>query len=287
MADIELITQILNISKFAQFKAANDVAIQKALKGGFSSLTLPEQIYVTRMSIQYRYNVNPSDPTLRSTTNYLKRLCGNYYIMAQNDINNIVGLPVVSGPSNQTVTVGSTAIFTLTITSSTSITIAWYKNGVLIPGETSAILSFTAQSGDTGSSYYAVVSNSSGSVPSATATLTVTSSLVGSYYYGATDYYSDLQNGNDNVPYQGTFAITNGQPFQITLPSAAANNVFEIFRVPIGQSAKTIWFNTALNQGTFPDSVFYASFTLGSYRYYCSRVEMSIDTSLSPNMILS
>jgi len=81
---------------------------------------------------------------------------------------------VVTQPASQTVTVGQTVTFTVVASGTGPLTYQWYKNGVAISGATSS--SYTTPpvaTGDTGSVYTVVVSNSAGSANGGPATLTV------------------------------------------------------------------------------------------------------------------
>lgn len=77
-------------------------------------------------------------------------------------------------PQDQTVAVGSSATFSVTATGSSPLNYQWMKNGMSIPGATSA--SYTtppAALTDDHSSFAVVVSNNSGSVTSNSAILSV------------------------------------------------------------------------------------------------------------------
>jgi len=82
---------------------------------------------------------------------------------------------VSSNPVNVTVTAGQTATFSVTALGSDPLSYQWQKNGVDIPGATSA--SYTTPAtvlADGGSTFQVNVRNSYGSVTSSVATLTVT-----------------------------------------------------------------------------------------------------------------
>jgi len=81
---------------------------------------------------------------------------------------------ITTQPSNQTVTAGQTATFSLVATGVPAPSYQWYKNGASIGSATSS--SYTTPvttSLDNGTSFYCQVSNVAGSVSSSTATLTV------------------------------------------------------------------------------------------------------------------
>jgi hypothetical protein len=281
MPDIRTPSDILTIAKLAQPLSFIGIANKQFLKGGDFDSRLPLMITAERLCCQWVYDTNSADSSLRASTNYLYGLLGPYGIEAQNMINNLSGtIPVVAGPSNQTVDVGEDAVFAITVTSSSSYSIAWFRNGVLIPGETG--LSYTlssAQLSDTGAIFNAVVTNATGSANSDNATLTVSSVITGSFFFGDDDYFAALSAGDDDIVYNGTFSITDGQPLVVNFTSGAQNNKFNGIKYPIGQGTKTLWENTPLNSGVVPDSVMRATITIGSYLYVISRVAMSLDSS--------
>ncbi len=85
-----------------------------------------------------------------------------------------VALSITTNPTSQTVNAGASVTFT-TAASDPAATFQWTKNGANIAGATSATLTLSnVQVGDSGSVYVAQATNSSGSISSAAATLTVT-----------------------------------------------------------------------------------------------------------------
>ena len=85
-------------------------------------------------------------------------------------------VPVITAqPSNQIVSVGETATFTVTASGAAPLSYQWQKNSVNISGATSASYTTPATvSSDSGATFRVIVSNSAGSVTSSAATLTVT-----------------------------------------------------------------------------------------------------------------
>jgi glucose/arabinose dehydrogenase len=82
---------------------------------------------------------------------------------------------ITTHPSNQTVAVGQTATFSASATGSAPLNFQWQKNTVDIPGANStAYTTPPVGASDNGAQFRCVVSNSSGSLPSNSATLTVT-----------------------------------------------------------------------------------------------------------------
>lgn len=88
---------------------------------------------------------------------------------------NLFAQPTITQqPTNQLVSVGQSATFSLTATTPNPTSFQWYKNGVLIASATST--SYTTPPtnlGDNGAVFYCIVSDSVGSVQSNNATLTV------------------------------------------------------------------------------------------------------------------
>ncbi len=89
---------------------------------------------------------------------------------------NTAGAPVITtGPSNQTVTVGSPVTFNVAVTGSTPLTYQWGKDGAAIAGATGSSLSLNSVLTTDAGTYAVSVTNSLGSA-SAAATLNVTTS---------------------------------------------------------------------------------------------------------------
>ncbi|MBI4902909.1 MAG: immunoglobulin domain-containing protein [Acidobacteria bacterium] len=83
---------------------------------------------------------------------------------------------ITTQPANTTIVIGTPGALTVHVTGN-GLFYQWFKNGVLIPGETAAELRFAvAQTTDSGS-YTVVVSNSSGSITSSAASLVVVSAM--------------------------------------------------------------------------------------------------------------
>ena len=285
------IPAILKIGKLSQPLA--NVAIQKntLFKGAALDPRLPRTIYEVWKPISLRYAANPSDPTLRGMAEYLLQLCGPIGLQAEQVINSLGGsIPVITGPANQSGLVGFTATFSVTVSGTGPLSFQWYLNSVLIPGATSITYSKTnAQLTDSGGLYSVKVSNpaSPSGVFSNTATLTVTASLVADYYYGSTDYSTQLNGGTDNVAFLGTFPITTGQPLSFTWPSGAANNQFIVVRYPTTETTKTQYSNAPLNNVLIPSIAFDNVVTIGSKKYIFSRNGNPFSQNTSAPLIFS
>jgi len=274
------IPQILQIAKLCQPLTVVDSHTKMVYQGGDLNMRQARLIYMERVAVQNRYNLNPNDPTLRDTSNYLFSLLRNWPA-AQNMINAIGGgLAVITGPSNASVNVGDTATFTIGVTSSSVYTIQWYKNGSPIAGATSLSYSLVnAQLTDSGDSFYAIVTNGAGPSPSLTASLTVTAALQAKWWFGDTDPFPDLSGGSDTLDYQITQNITHNAPIVIDYSgqTGAENNQFNVLRYPNTENDKTTWINTGFNQGNIPDSVMHAILNINGFKYVISRNAMNLD----------
>lgn len=232
----------------------------------------PILLRMEKKSLEW-YNVFGTDvPTLSKMADWVLSLCGGYLNQALTLINNLTQTaPIITGPSNQSILVGANASFTISVTSALPYAIAWYRDGILIPGEVGLTYTLSnGQVGDSGSTFFARVTNAAGTNPSATATLTVTASIVGQWYAGATDYSSDLLSGVDSVAYSGTFSITDGQPFNVPFPIGQSD--FVVIKYPISQALRVHYENPAagIDQAAIPGLAFDQN-TFGGNNYTFSR----------------
>lgn len=285
MAQIRTPLEILEIAKISQYLSFNDKANKQFLKGGAIDNRLPTMITCERLSVQWTYDTDPVDSTLRGTSNYLFGLLGLYALQAQNILTQLdQDPPVVTGPTNQSVNVGEDATFTISVVSTLNYTIQWQLNGVDIPGATSlSYIVLNAQLVDSGGVYSAVVTNAAGVGYSANATLTVTEALEGRALYSQTDPYPYLERGLNledwGFTWQITFPITNLDPLSVTFPNTITALEYIAVEYPATQMFKTLWSNTAFNFGQIPDSVMGRIQLIGDKFYICTRQgqRMTID----------
>lgn len=263
----------LQIAGISQYLSEADLASQNALTGGTINNSYTRLLRAVRLAVQWAYNTNPNDSTTEPTAIYMYQLCGKYVQSAMNIINNqAANPPIITGPTAQSVNVGGTATFSVSVTGTAPFTYQWFLGGVAIPGATNSTLVISnAQLTQSGGLYSVSATNSAGTVTSNQVTLTVTASLSASYYFGTTDYSSELLANSDVVPYVGTFPITSGQPLSFTWPSGAANNQFIVVRYPSTESVKTTYSNAPLNNGLIPSIAFNAVVTFGGFNYIFSR----------------
>jgi len=276
------------VAKVSQYLAAEDDMLKsKKDNGSLASASFGNNMRYSRLlqmirrSVEYTFNIDPTDETLNNTAFYMWSLCARYYVQANNTITEgAFQAPfIITHPATQTVDSGGNVTFTVLAGGTPTLLYQWYKDGVLMVGETGTSLTITGVDAGDEADYTVVVTNDSGTVTSNVATLTVTASLLVYWWYGDTDYFSELNGGVDSITYLGSFAIAHNANISVPFPVGAENNKFEVVKVPIGESVKTAWYNTVLNNGTIPDSVFRSAVTIGSYRYYISRNAMSIDST--------
>jgi len=267
---IQLTTQqILQIARLCQPLTVVSSHTGMILKGGDLNARQALLIYMERKAVENRYNLDPSDPTLQQTSNYLFSLLRNWPA-AQARINLITGgLPIISNPADVSIDVGQDATFTVTVTSASSYTVQWFRDGAAIPGATGLSYTLTnAQLSDTGALFSAVATNLAGPVSSLPATLTVTANILLYAYYSDADPRADLLAGTDNFAYQFTVVVTHNQPIDIPIPQVAANNKFWVWRVVSTEQDNNRWFSTDFNNGSIPDSIFQPIIKFGGNSYY-------------------
>lgn len=274
MAQVPAINTIIQVAQISQYLYDRAIYSNKFYNNQPLDIRKPELIFLIRKDVEWVYQTNPSDPNLPKTSEYLFGLCSPFTQQALLIINNSTQQPpVISGPANQSVNVGQTATFSVTVTSSLPVIYQWYKNGVLVPGATSASFPLSnAQLSDTGDTFYVVVSNSAGSATSVTATLTVAAALIGYYYQGSTDYSNQLTASVDNVTYLGTFPITTGQPFTVTFPHLVSSE-YIVVKYPATEPTKTSYLNpppSGPDTGTIPSIALDVN-SFGGWKYIFSR----------------
>jgi hypothetical protein len=114
---------------------------------------------------------------------------------------------ITTQPTNQTVTVGQTATFSVTVMGTTPFTYQWQKDATALTGATSTSYTTPATaSADNGSQYSVVVRNAIGTVTSNAATLTVNAAVA-----ATTDvltYHNDIARTGQNLT-ESTLTISN------------------------------------------------------------------------------
>ncbi|HLY11134.1 MAG TPA: malectin domain-containing carbohydrate-binding protein, partial [Planctomycetota bacterium] len=147
------------------------------------------------------------------------------------------GPTITTQPSNQTVTAGQPATFSVTASGTAPLSYQWQKNGTDIAGATGA--SYTTPpttSGDNGSILSVVVSNSAGSVTSQSVSLTVLSPSVamsinsGGGIVGTFVADTDFAGGNTYSTTNAidTSAVTNPAPMSVYQTERYGNFAYSV-----------------------------------------------------------
>jgi hypothetical protein len=176
---IQPATQTVTVGKTVTFAATpgvtNPVTYQWRKNGQFIAGATSSTLTLT--------NVQLGDA---ATYTVLVSVVANGVVLTSTDATLFVKLPIYFGsqPQNQTAVIGGTAVFTATVQSVSPATYQWRKNGVPIPGATSATLTLAnVQTTDAGA-YTLFASNSDGSVESNPAALTIVGSAYAGIYHG-------------------------------------------------------------------------------------------------------
>lgn len=83
-ATVVPIATIIQYAQISQFLASDDVSKSYLFKGGPPPVQrLPRLLYIVRKSVQWLYNIDPTNATLPATANYLYWLCGRYIAQAK------------------------------------------------------------------------------------------------------------------------------------------------------------------------------------------------------------
>jgi hypothetical protein len=164
-----------------------------------------------------------------------------------------------SQPSNQTVTVRQTAVFSVMATGTAPLTYQWQKNNANISGAMGASYTTPATaSGDNGATFRVVVTNSAGSATSNSATLTVTASPVGPSITtqpanqivnaGQTAIFSVVAAGTSPLTYQwqkNSSNISGATSASYTTPATMSGDNGATFRVIVTNPVTNITSNSA------------------------------------------
>ncbi len=162
-------------------------------------------------------------------------------------------------PSNQTVTAGQTATFSVAATGTAPLSYQWQKGTTVISGATAASYTTPATSSpDNGSQFKVVVSNSAGTITSNAAMLTVNSAPVPpsitqqpsnqTVTVGQTATFSVTATGTAPLSYQwqkGRTPINGATLASYTTPATTSSDNGSQFKVVVSNSAGSKTSNTA------------------------------------------
>src|SRR5437016_604284 len=142
---------------------------------------------------------------------------------------------ITTGPASQTVTPGQSATFSVVAAGTAPLNYQWAKNGATISGATfSSFTTPVTTASDNGSQFTVVVSNSSGSVTSSPATLTVNSGGLASYCtIFASSSGNDANSGTSaTAPKSFNGAAAATQPGSVVCLLAGTYNLSSSFNPP-------------------------------------------------------
>jgi len=163
-------------------------------------------------------------------------------------VSTVAGAPVITvEPTGETVTIGSTATFSVSATGTAPLSYQWSQNGTVIAGATASTYTTPAATAtENGYTYYVTVSNSVGSVRSTAAVLTVTAATGfptittqpqnQTVSIGQTATFSVVATGTAPLAYQWTengLAIYGATSDSYTTPAVAATDNGSQFAVTV------------------------------------------------------
>jgi len=192
--------------------------------------------------------------------------------MSNSSGNQTVAPSLTAQPASASVTVGQTAMFSVSATGTAPIFYQWRKNTANISGANAASYTTPATTaGDNGAKFDVVVSNSAGKITSNQATLTVTAAAVAptittqpanqTVTAGQTATFSVTAAGTAPLGYQwqkNAADIPNANAASYTTPVTTTADSGELFRVVVSNSAGNVTSNSAtltVNPGTSNSSV--------------------------------
>ncbi|HEV2195107.1 MAG TPA: immunoglobulin domain-containing protein [Candidatus Acidoferrum sp.] len=179
---------------------------------------------------------------------------------------------ITTQPTNQTVTAGQVATFSVAASGSAPLSYQWQKNGVNIAGATSTSYTTPATTtADSGTTFRVLVNNSAGSATSSAATLTVNAAVQApsittqpasqTVTAGQTASFSVTAAGTAPLGYQwqknGT-NITGATSSSYTTPATTTSDSGSTFRVLVSNTAGTVTSAAAtltVNAAAVPPSI--------------------------------
>jgi hypothetical protein len=183
-----------------------------------------------------------------------------------------IPLSITTQPTNQTVTAGQTASFSVAATGTAPLSYQWRKNSVVIGGATSSSYTTPATTtSDNGAQFTVVVSNTAGSVTSSAATLTVNAAAVApsitsqpasqTVTAGQTASFSVAATGTAPLSYQwrkNGVAISGATSSTFTTPVTANSDNGAQFTVLVSNTAGSATSNAVtltVNAAPVPPSI--------------------------------
>ena len=171
----------------------------------------------------------------------------------------MTALAINTQPANQTVTAGQTATFSVAATGPGTLTYLWFKNGVAIPGATSASYTTPATvAANNGAIFNVTISSGTSNVTSTSAMLTVTAAPVApsisqqpasqTVTAGQTATFNVTAAGTATLSYQwkkNGAAISGATSASYTTPATTAADNGASFTVTVTNSVSSVTSNAA------------------------------------------
>jgi hypothetical protein len=182
--------------------------------------------------------------------------CASTYV-SQYPKGNVPGF--ANQPANESVTVGQTASFSVTVTGTGPFTYQWQKNNASISGATASSYTTPATvSGDNGATFRVIATNAAGSATSNSATLTVNAAPVApsittqpanqTVTVGQTATFTVVATGTAPLTYQwqkNNANISGATSASYTTPATASGDNNSSFRVIVTNSVTSVTSNSA------------------------------------------
>jgi hypothetical protein len=193
-------------------------------------------------------------------------------------------MPVIAAqPRSQAVSAGSAVTLSVSATSALPLTYQWKRNGVDIPGATTAVLGIPRMQASEAGNYTVVVSTSAGSVTSAVATLTLGASRLGNLSVRST-----AGTGSDTLIVG--CVVGQGDPVPLLIrgigPSLAGFGVTGALPDPLltvyDANNGTVATNDNWNSGTNANQTVAITSRVGAFSLAANSLDASLVANLTP-----
>ncbi len=190
---------------------------------------------------------------------------------------------IVAQPRSQAVSAGSAVTFSVSASSSLPLSYQWKRNGVDLPGATTAVLGLARASASDAGSYTVVVSTSAGSVTSAAAVLTLGASRLGNMSVRSTA-------GTGSETLIVGCVVGQGDPVPLLLrgigPSLAAFGVTGVLPDPVltvvDANNSTVATNDNWSTGTNSNQTSAITTRVGAFTLGATALDAAVVANLNP-----
>lgn len=193
-------------------------------------------------------------------------------------------LPVISSqPRSQAVSAGGIATFSVGATSALPLTYQWLRNGVAIPGATTAVLGLPRVTTANAGAYTVIVSTSAGSVTSSAAVLTIGASRLGNL-----SVRSSAGTGSDTLIVG--CVVGDGEPLPLLMrgigPALAAFGVNGVLPDPVltvvDANSATVGTNDNWASGTNSNQTSAVATRVGAFTLAGGALDAALVANLTP-----